>query len=146
MSVISAALPISPPVSGQEFKLTVCRRDYLNYEGLSDLLITAALVGHKRQGMLFNLDMTGTTFDEWHGLAETDAGGFQMAKMMLEIQARGLNQYHRLESFPVTIGRALDNDVILSDNSVSPYHVRLGTARRRGRFLSTICRMKTARA
>lgn len=48
-----------------------------------------------------------------------------MAKMILEIQTRGLNQYHRLEQFPVTIGRALDNDVILSDNSVSPYHLRL---------------------
>lgn len=48
-----------------------------------------------------------------------------MAKMILEIQTRGLNQYHRLENFPVTIGRALDNDVILSDNSVSPYHLRL---------------------
>ncbi|MEZ5453719.1 MAG: FHA domain-containing protein [Thiothrix sp.] len=48
-----------------------------------------------------------------------------MAKIILEIQTRGLNQYHRLESFPVTIGRALDNDIILSDNSVSPYHLRL---------------------
>ncbi|WP_374212370.1 FHA domain-containing protein [Thiothrix subterranea] len=48
-----------------------------------------------------------------------------MAKMILEIQTRGLNQYHRLEQFPVTIGRALDNDVILSDNSVSPYHLCL---------------------
>ncbi|UJS25571.1 FHA domain-containing protein [Thiothrix winogradskyi] len=48
-----------------------------------------------------------------------------MAKMILEIHTRGLNQYHRLEQFPVTIGRALDNDLILSDNSVSPYHLRL---------------------
>ncbi|SDZ84766.1 FHA domain-containing protein [Thiothrix caldifontis] len=48
-----------------------------------------------------------------------------MATMILEIQTRGLNQYYRLEQFPVTIGRALDNDVILSDNSVSPYHLRL---------------------
>jgi hypothetical protein len=48
-----------------------------------------------------------------------------MAKMMLEIQSRSLNQYHRLEHFPVTIGRALDNDVILSDASVSPHHLRL---------------------
>lgn len=48
-----------------------------------------------------------------------------MAKMILEIQARGLNQYHTLEQFPVTIGRALDNDIILSDNSVSPHHLRL---------------------
>ncbi|OQX15179.1 MAG: hypothetical protein BWK73_07660 [Thiothrix lacustris] len=48
-----------------------------------------------------------------------------MATMILEIHTRGLNQYHRLEQFPVTIGRALDNDVILSDSSVSPYHLRL---------------------
>ena len=48
-----------------------------------------------------------------------------MAKMMLEIQMRGLNQYQRLEQFPVTVGRALDNDVILSDASVSPHHLRL---------------------
>lgn len=48
-----------------------------------------------------------------------------MAKMMLEIQRRGLNQYQHLEHFPVTIGRALDNDVILSDRTVSPHHLRL---------------------
>lgn len=61
-------------MSGQEFKLTVCRRDYLNYTGLSDLLITAALVGHKRQGFIFNLDMSGTTF----------ANGMSILKRMLE--------------------------------------------------------------
>lgn len=48
-----------------------------------------------------------------------------MAKIMLEVQARGLNQYHSLESFPVTIGRGLDNDIILSDGSISAHHVRL---------------------
>lgn len=51
-------------VSNQEFKLTVCRRDYLNYADLSDLLVTGALVGHKQQGMLVNLDMQGVTFEE----------------------------------------------------------------------------------
>ena len=61
-------------VSGQEFKLTVCRRDYLNYVGLSDLLVTAALVGHKHEGMLFNMDMTGTTF----------ASGMVLLQRMLE--------------------------------------------------------------
>lgn len=48
-----------------------------------------------------------------------------MAKLILEIQKRGLHQYQRLEQFPVTIGRALDNDVILSDVSVSPHHLRI---------------------
>lgn len=61
-------------VAGQEFKMTVCRRDYLNYKGLSDLLISGALVGHKQQGMLFNFDMIGTTFDS----------GMRLFRRMLE--------------------------------------------------------------
>lgn len=48
-----------------------------------------------------------------------------MASLILEVQARGLHQYHKLETFPVTIGRAFDNDIILSDNSVSAHHLRL---------------------
>ena len=48
-----------------------------------------------------------------------------MAKIILEIQSRGLHQYHKLEQFPVTIGRALDNDIIISDDSVSPHHLML---------------------
>ena len=47
-------------IAEQEFKTTVCRRDYLKYQGLSDMLFTIALVGHKSQGALFNLDITGT--------------------------------------------------------------------------------------
>jgi len=64
-------------IAGQEFKMTVCRRDYLNYTGLSDLLVTAALVGHKRQGMLFNLDMTGTTFESGMALLRRMLGDFK---------------------------------------------------------------------
>lgn len=67
-------------VSGQEFKLTVCRRDYLNYTGLSDLLVTAALVGHPRQGMMFNLDMTGTTFASGMTLLQRMLGDFKWQK------------------------------------------------------------------
>jgi len=47
-------------VASQDFKTTVCRRDYLKYKGLSDMLFTTALVGHKDKGFLFNLDLTGT--------------------------------------------------------------------------------------
>jgi hypothetical protein len=47
-------------VTGMTLKTTVCRRDYLRYEGLSDVLVTAALVGHQRQGFIFNLDLSGT--------------------------------------------------------------------------------------
>ena len=61
-------------VAGQDFKMTVCRRDYINYPGLSDLLISGALVGHKQKGMLFNLDMTGVKFES----------GMKLFKQMLE--------------------------------------------------------------
>jgi hypothetical protein len=47
-------------VASQTFKTTVCRRDYLKFKGLSDMLFTAAMVGKKNQGFLFNLDFTGT--------------------------------------------------------------------------------------
>lgn len=48
-----------------------------------------------------------------------------MAKIVIEVQKRGLYQYHKPGQFPVTIGRALDNDVILSDGAVSPHHLRI---------------------
>ena len=38
-----------------------------------------------------------------------------METLMLEIRTQGLNQYHRLDKAETRIGRALDNDVILSD-------------------------------
>jgi hypothetical protein len=47
-------------IAEQSFKTTVCRRDYLKYEGLSDMLFSIALVGHKSKGAIFNLDITGT--------------------------------------------------------------------------------------
>lgn len=45
--------------------------------------------------------------------------------LLLEIQLRPLSQYHRLTQFPVRIGRALDNDIILSDPTVSAYHLEV---------------------
>ncbi len=48
-----------------------------------------------------------------------------MAKIILEVRTRGLSQYHRLEQFPVTVGRALDNDIILSDPAISPHHIQI---------------------
>ena len=48
-----------------------------------------------------------------------------MERIILEIQTRGLNQYHVIDKFPATIGRAYDNDIILSDRSVSAHHIRI---------------------
>lgn len=46
-----------------------------------------------------------------------------MAKVILEIIQRGVHHYHKVDSFPVTIGRAFDNDIILQDITVSPHHL-----------------------
>lgn len=67
-------------VAGQEFKMTVCRRDYLNYTGLSDLMVTGAMVGHKQHGMLFNMDMQGVDFDNGLQLIKRILGGFKWQK------------------------------------------------------------------
>ena len=48
-----------------------------------------------------------------------------MERIILEVNANGLNQYHDIEQFPVTIGRAYDNDIILSDRSISAHHIRI---------------------
>jgi hypothetical protein len=45
-----------------------------------------------------------------------------MARLVLEVYTRGFHEYHKLDKFPVTLGRAFDNDIILSDLSVSPHH------------------------
>lgn len=46
-----------------------------------------------------------------------------MAKVILEIVQRGVHQYHKIDSFPVTVGRAFDNDIILQDVTISPHHL-----------------------
>ncbi len=47
---------------------------------------------------------------------------------VLEVITHSLNHYHRLRDFPVRIGRALDNDIILSDATVSPHHMEIDRA------------------
>ena len=47
-------------IATQSFKTTLCRRDYIKYKGLSDILFTTALVGHSKKGFIFNMDITGT--------------------------------------------------------------------------------------
>ena len=46
-----------------------------------------------------------------------------MEKVILETIQKGIHQYHKIESFPVTVGRAFDNDIILQDVTVSPHHL-----------------------
>ncbi len=46
-----------------------------------------------------------------------------MAEVIFETIQRGVHHYHKIESFPVTVGRAFDNDVILQDVTVSPHHL-----------------------
>jgi len=67
-------------IAGQDFKTTVCRRDYLKYEGLSDMLFTTAMVGKKKQGFLFNLDLTGTDAKSAMNLFKRMLESFQWQK------------------------------------------------------------------
>jgi len=48
-----------------------------------------------------------------------------MAALIFEILCRELNHYHHLKVGTTRIGRALDNDIILSDPTVSPYHLSI---------------------
>ncbi len=50
-------------VSQQTFKTSLCRREYIEYEGLSDILFTAALTGHDNKGFFIRLTMTGIDYD-----------------------------------------------------------------------------------
>jgi len=45
--------------------------------------------------------------------------------LILEIKTRGLHRYHVLDKSELSIGRALDNDIILSDPTVEPHHLRI---------------------
>ena len=47
-------------VGGRDFKTSICRRDYLKFTGLSDMLFTTAMVGEQDKGFIFNIDFTGT--------------------------------------------------------------------------------------
>jgi len=50
-----------------------------------------------------------------------------MATLILEVSQGGRHdpQFHRVEKFPLTIGRAYDNDIILLDETVSPHHLQV---------------------
>ena len=48
-----------------------------------------------------------------------------MDALILEISARGLHRYEAIRSGTTTIGRALDNDIILSDPTVAPHHLQI---------------------
>ena len=49
-------------IATQEFKSNLCRREYVEYRGLSDVLFTAAMTGHMRQGFFITLTMTGIDY------------------------------------------------------------------------------------
>lgn len=48
-----------------------------------------------------------------------------MEPLILEIKTRGLHRYHALDKSEISIGRALDNDIILSDPTVEPHHLKI---------------------
>ncbi|MDH3633401.1 MAG: serine protease [Gammaproteobacteria bacterium] len=49
-------------VASQELKSNLCRREYVEYKGMSDVLFTAALTGHRNKGFFITLIMTGVDY------------------------------------------------------------------------------------
>jgi len=49
-------------ISEQEFKANMCRREYVEYKGLSDVLFTAAMVEHEKEGFFITFIMTGVNY------------------------------------------------------------------------------------
>ncbi len=50
-------------VSGQDLKSNLCRREYVEYAGMSDVLFTAALTGYENRGFFVTLIMTGVRYE-----------------------------------------------------------------------------------
>jgi len=48
-----------------------------------------------------------------------------MDSVILEIDTRGLHRYEAIPHGTTSIGRALDNDIILSDPTVAPHHLKI---------------------
>lgn len=48
-----------------------------------------------------------------------------MDSVILEINSRGLHRYEPIQTGTTSIGRALDNDIILSDPTVAPHHLKI---------------------
>ncbi|MEZ5535798.1 MAG: serine protease [Thiolinea sp.] len=67
-------------VSSKEFKMTVCRRDYRRYKGLSDVLVTGAMVDEPKRGMLFDLYLSGSDFSSAISLLERMLRSFKWNK------------------------------------------------------------------
>lgn len=51
-----------------------------------------------------------------------------MDQLILEVQTGGLHQYYPVRQGRTRVGRAYDNDIILSDPTIAPHHFELVTA------------------
>jgi len=50
-------------IASQEFKTNLCRREYVEYPGMSDVLFTAAMTGFDDRGLFITLTATGVDYD-----------------------------------------------------------------------------------
>ena len=69
--------------------------------------------------------MTGVGYEDSLRGDSALPGEDRMEALILEITTRGLHRYFPIERETTTIGRALDNDIILSDPTVAPHHLQL---------------------
>ena len=67
-------------LADKSFKLSICRRNYRNYQGLSDVVVNGVMVGEKRQGFVFNIDVVGTEFESSSKVIGALMGAFEWKK------------------------------------------------------------------
>lgn len=48
-----------------------------------------------------------------------------MEALILEVNTRGLHRYYPITAEVTSVGRALDNDIILSDPTIAPHHLKI---------------------
>lgn len=68
-----------------------------------------------------------------------------MERLILEVKTRGLHRYFELDRPEIRIGRALDNDIILSDPTVAPYHLKISRGDEGNICLENIAEINPAR-
>ena len=132
---------------GLPLRAVVCMRAYKKLPQLYDVAVLVATLDQTQGGVQGRFDAQGVSFANAQRLGRTTStptDGCSRTRRappaLLEMVDRDgqVRQAWRIEHWPVSIGRALDNDVVLSDPHVAAHHATprvadAPTARRRAR-------------
>jgi hypothetical protein len=117
---------------GLPLKAVVCLRAYKKLEGLHDLTVLVATLDSASGGVQGRLDASGVSLANAQRLAQHYLDGFawtapKTGLALIECFERDGRTARVLDvwQWPVTLGRAMDNDIVLDDPFVAAHHARL---------------------